>query len=96
MTGSAGTTEMMTETDSKLNASPRQRHTEAAVAEFIRNKGITRCPTACVLPTQGEITPSDRAALAEHAARRERSRRARAAQRASLYWLTELGWADRE
>jgi hypothetical protein len=24
-----------------------------AVAEFIRLKGITRCPTACVLPTQG-------------------------------------------
>ena len=24
-----------------------------AVAEFIRTKGITRCPTACVLPTQG-------------------------------------------
>ena len=26
-----------------------------ALAEFIRSKGITRCPTACVLPTQGLI-----------------------------------------
>jgi len=23
-----------------------------AVAEFIRSRGITRCPTACVLPTK--------------------------------------------
>ena len=28
-----------------------------AVAEFIRTKGITRCPTACVLPTQGSVLP---------------------------------------
>ena len=26
-----------------------------AVAEFIRTKGITRCPTACVLPTQALV-----------------------------------------
>jgi hypothetical protein len=25
------------------------------VAEFIRTKGITRCPTACVLPTQALV-----------------------------------------
>jgi hypothetical protein len=35
------------------------------VAEFIRTKGITRCPTACVLPTQGLVTAADRAALEE-------------------------------
>jgi hypothetical protein len=34
-----------------------------AVAEFIRSRGITRCPTACVLPTQGLITAADRIAL---------------------------------
>ena len=33
------------------------------VAEFIRSRGITRCPTACVLPTQGLITAADRIEL---------------------------------
>jgi hypothetical protein len=40
---------------------------EAAVAELIRTKGITRCPTACVLPTQGLVGIADRAALEEYA-----------------------------
>jgi hypothetical protein len=34
---------------------------EAAVTEFIRTKGITRCPTACVLPTPGLVGVSDQA-----------------------------------
>jgi hypothetical protein len=38
-----------------------------AVAEFIRTKGITRCPTACVLPTQGLVPTADRVVLEEHA-----------------------------
>ena len=50
-----------------------------AVAEFIRPKGITRCPTACVLPTQALLGTADRAALEEHAATRDRLLRARAA-----------------
>ncbi len=54
---------------------------EAAVAEFIRTRGVTRCPTACVLPTQGSIAAADRAALEEYAAARDRVRRARAAAR---------------
>jgi len=41
-----------------------------AVAEFIRTKGITRCPTAFVLPTQALLGAADRAALEEHAATR--------------------------
>jgi hypothetical protein len=52
-----------------------------AVAEFIRTKGITRCPTACVLPTQGLVAAADRVALEEHAIARDRSRRAQAAAR---------------
>ena len=40
---------------------------EAAVAAFIRSRGITRCPTACVLPTQASPDQTDRAALARHA-----------------------------
>jgi len=29
---------------------------EAAVAAFIRSNGITRCPTACALPTQAALS----------------------------------------
>jgi hypothetical protein len=59
---------------------------DSVIAEFIRTKGITRCPTACVLPTQGSVDEADRAALEEHATLRERSRRAKAAARARLFW----------
>ena len=52
-----------------------------AVAEFIRTKGITRCPTACVLPTQGLVPAADPVALEEHAFERDRLRRAQAAAR---------------
>jgi hypothetical protein len=52
-----------------------------AVAEFIRTKGITRCPTACVLPTQGSVAAADRVALEEHAIARDRLRRAQATAR---------------
>ena len=34
-----------------------------SIEEFIRTRGITRCPTACVLPTQGLVGAADRAAL---------------------------------
>src|SRR5262249_34728491 len=50
-----------------------------AIAEFIRSKGITRCPTACVSPTQASVGAADRAALEKHAATRDRLFRARAA-----------------
>lgn len=50
-----------------------------AVAAFIRTKGITRCPTVCVLPTQAIIASIDRVALENHAAERERLRERRAA-----------------
>ncbi|MBV9016289.1 MAG: hypothetical protein JO213_02490 [Alphaproteobacteria bacterium] len=46
----------------------------AAVAEFLRNKGITRCPTACVVPTHGNVTEADRAALRDYDAAREAAR----------------------
>jgi hypothetical protein len=52
-----------------------------ALAEFIQTKGITRCPTACVLPTQGLVPAADRVALEEHAVERDRLRRAQAAAR---------------
>jgi hypothetical protein len=59
---------------------------EAVIAEFIRTRGITRCPTACVLPTQGAVGAADRAALEAHAVAQERSRQAKAAARARFFW----------
>jgi len=59
---------------------------DTVIAEFIRTRGITRCPTACVLPTQGSVDPADRIALEEHATEQERSRRAKAAARARFFW----------
>src|SRR6516225_2464751 len=50
-----------------------------AVAEFIRTKGITRCPTACVLPTQALVGAADRAALQAYAVVSDRVRQARGA-----------------
>lgn len=58
---------------------------EAAVAEFIRTRGVTRCPTACVLPTQASVAPQDRAALAEYAESRDRVRRARATRQNGFF-----------
>ena len=59
---------------------------DTVIAEFIRTRGITRCPTACVLPTQGSVNEADRAALEEHATLQEQSRRAKAAARARFFW----------
>ncbi len=63
---------------------------EAAVAEFIRTKGVTRCPTACVLPTQGSVPAADRAQLAEYATARDRVRRTRAAMRQHAFFPISL------
>jgi hypothetical protein len=61
-----------------------------AVAEFIRTKGITRCPTACVLPTQGMVAASDRVALEEHAVARDRIRREAAGRWVGFLYLKAL------
>jgi hypothetical protein len=50
-----------------------------AVAEFIRTRGITRCPTAYVSPTQALVGAADRAALQAHAMSRDRVHKGRAA-----------------
>ncbi len=47
---------------------------EAVIAEYIRTKGVTRCPTACVVPTQASVNKADRAALEEYAVERDRQR----------------------
>jgi hypothetical protein len=62
---------------------------EATVAEYIRTRGVTRCPTACVLPTQGSIAEADRVALAAYASARDRMRQAKAAAR--VRWFVGVG-----
>jgi hypothetical protein len=42
-----------------------------AVAEFIRRKGITRCPTACAGPTQASVSSTDQEELQKHLAARQ-------------------------
>jgi hypothetical protein len=59
---------------------------DVVVAEFIRRKGITRCPTACVSPTQASVTAADRAALEEYALVRDHLRRAKLASRTRSLW----------
>jgi hypothetical protein len=49
---------------------------EAAMADFLAKKQITRCPTAFALPTQTATTEADREALRQHAAEREAARTA--------------------
>ena len=47
---------------------------QAAVAEFLRTKSVTRCPTACVAPTHTAVADADRAALRDYSAAREAAR----------------------
>src|SRR5579885_183703 len=47
---------------------------ERQIAEFLRKKGVTRCPTACVVPTHATVADADRAALRDYSAAREAAR----------------------
>jgi hypothetical protein len=60
---------------------------EAAVAAFIRDKGVTRCPTACLARTQASVPAADREALEHYEAGREQSRRSHIAATARLLGL---------
>lgn len=57
----------------------------AAIAAFIRSNRITRCPTACVVPTQGVVTPADRIALEHYAMERRRARHQKIAARERFF-----------
>lgn len=61
-----------------------QQEHEAAVAAFIRAKGITRCPTACAGRTQGRVAETDRAALRQRDEQLEGKARRAAAARGSV------------
>jgi hypothetical protein len=69
---------------------------EAAVAAFIRSNGITRCPTACALPTQAAPAAADRVALQHYATLRNQSRRQQAAARGRSFWAAKVlaGYGD--
>jgi hypothetical protein len=47
---------------------------EAAVAAFLRSKGVTRCPTVCAVPTQGSVAEADRVAYRDYVAAKEAAR----------------------
>jgi len=68
---------------------------EAAVAIFIRTKGVKRCPTACVLPTQGLPDAADQAALKQYPTARNRSWRMKMARQRSAR-ITCAAAMDRE
>jgi hypothetical protein len=47
------------------------QHDDDAIAAFIRASWVTRCPTACVAPTQAVVAAADRLALGKLAEQRE-------------------------
>jgi len=51
-----------------------QNEYDVAIAEFMRKKGITRCPTACAVPTHAALSDADRAALSDYNAAKEAAR----------------------
>ena len=58
---------------------------DAEIAAFILTKGVTRCPTACVVPTQSSPSLPDQAALAEHAVARDQLLRTKSATRWQVF-----------
>ena len=55
-----------------------QTEYEAAVAQFLAKKAVTRCPTACVVPTRVSVNEADKAALRSYVAAQETARAAKA------------------
>jgi hypothetical protein len=47
---------------------------EAAIAHYLSTKGVTRCPTVCVVPTQATVADADRAAYRDYIAAKEAAR----------------------
>ena len=51
---------------------------QEAVAAYLRNKAITRCPTVCVVATQATVAEPDRAAYRAYVAERDAAREKKA------------------
>jgi hypothetical protein len=58
---------------------------DAEIAAFIRTKGVTRCPTACVVHTQGSPDLADQAALEQYAIAREELLRTKSTTRWQIF-----------
>ena len=58
---------------------------DAEIAAFIRTNGVTRCPTACVVATQGSPHLADQAALEQYASAREELLRTKSATRWQVF-----------
>ena len=58
---------------------------DAEIAAFIRTKGVTRCPTACSVPTQGSPDLADQAALEQYALARDELARSKIATRWQVF-----------
>ena len=58
---------------------------EAAIAAFIRARGVTRCPTVCAVPTQASIADADRRALRQRDEQKEARRAERHLRQAALH-----------
>ena len=61
-----------------------QQEHEAAIAAFIRAKGVSRCPTVCVVPNHAAVAEADRRTLRARDAEREAQREARKLRQAAL------------
>lgn len=47
---------------------------EAAIAAFLKTRGVTRCPTVCVVPTQATVAEADRMAYRDYITAKEAAR----------------------
>ena len=65
------------------------RNYEAEIAAFIREKGVTRCPTACAAPTHASVSAAERDALRQRAERLEALRQ----EKAREAWARAVGAA---
>ena len=63
---------------------------DAEIAAFIQAKGVTRCPTACVVPTQGSPDLADQAALQQYASTRDQLVRTKIATRWQVFGSLRL------
>ena len=60
-----------------MGSAMTQQEYDTAVDAFIRAKGVTRCPTAFVVPSQATLAEVDRRALQRRAKRLEALREER-------------------
>ena len=67
-----------------MEAAVSENEYQNALSRFMMTKGITRCPTACAVPTQAKVAEADRAALREIFQSRDAQRAAAVAQAAQL------------